>query len=299
MSRRESRSRRWSFETAKGTPKLAVSPLLRRSLDLPASRRYRLGCILGTGTYGTVYSAVDISTGKEWACKVVGGAANRELQLREIELLRQIDHPSIVRYREHFTLGDKLHIVTELVRGVDLGTAIRERGSYAEDDARMVVVQLLEALEYLSSLGIAHRDIKPGNVMLASAEDHTRIKIVDFGFADQLTPTKRHFTRPCGTPTYVAPEVVAEDGPKYGTACDVWSVGVLLYKLLSGDDAFVANDLKSLIYKIRDGEVHYDDPMWELVEPEAQELVQSLLTLDPKKRPSPARALRHKWLKST
>uniref|UniRef100_A0A7S1SJL4 Protein kinase domain-containing protein n=1 Tax=Tetraselmis chuii TaxID=63592 RepID=A0A7S1SJL4_9CHLO len=289
--------RRWSFETAKASfSKVTTSPLSRASLDVPATQRYRLGSVLGIGTYGTVYLAVDISTGEGWACKVVSGSANKAFQMKEIELLRQIDHPSIVRYREHFTVGDKLHMITELVRGKDLGTAIRERGSYAEEDARIVTVQLLEALHYLSAKGIAHRDIKPANIMLVSNDEHTRIKIIDFGFGDQLTLTKRHFSRACGTPTHVAPEVIAPEGGKYNTTCDVWSAGVTLYKLLSGDDAFTADSMSTLVRLVRGGEVWFNDPVWELVSPEAQELVQSMLDSDPTKRVTPCAALSHRWL---
>lgn len=289
---------RWSFETANGTPRTTTSPLSRYSFHGTAThQRYRLGAVLGIGNYGTVYHAVDVTTGTEWACKVVSGAAARELQLKEIDLLKQIDHPCVVRYREHFTIGDKLHMITELVHGKGLDAAIRERGSYAEEDARMVTIQILEALEYLASKGIAHRDIKAGNIMLINNNEHTKIKIIDFGFGGQLTESQRHFTRSCGTPTHVAPEIVSEFGPKYGTTCDVWSAGVTLYKLLSGADAFEAGDLTSLVHKVRDGEVWFDDPVWELVSPEAQDLVNTLLNVDPSKRPTATAALKHKWLK--
>eukprot|EP00873_Tetraselmis_striata_P000634 jgi/Tetstr1/420898/TSEL_011961.t1 len=294
----ETNARTWSFDPISAstrTPKIARR-LQRWSLDSPVIQRYRLGNILGIGACGTVHLAIDLATGKEWACKVVRGAAHRTIQLKEIELLKQIDHPSVVRYREHFTIGDSLHIIMELVRGKDLGSAIEERGSYAEEDARVVAVQLLEALEYLARKGIAHRDIKPRNILLTSDEEHTRIKVIDFGLGGQLTPAKRHFTSRSGTPTYVAPEVIATDGPAYGTQCDVWSAGVLLYKLLSGDNAFMAGDLRSLMNQIRCGEVCFTDPMWELVAHEARELVQGLLNRDPAKRLTPAMALTHKWL---
>jgi len=271
-----------------------------KSSGLPESSlisKYEIREVLGFGSAGRVHVAVDVTTGKEYACKIVTERTAQEVQLREVELIRQLDHPNIVSYRDHFFCEDGLlHIVTELVRGTDLMSAIQERGSYAEEDAREVVGQLLSALNHVHSKGIAHRDLKPENVLVLTG-DHTRVKIIDFGLGGQIRDGAV-FTTACGTPNFVAPEVVQEI-PRYGTACDVWSVGIILYVLLSGDFPFKAPNVPALISLIRRGVLRFRDPAWELVSSEAKLLVQSLCTIDQQQRPSAGSALRScRWLNS-
>jgi serine/threonine protein kinase len=255
---------------------------------------YRLGRVLGSGAFSTVRLAVDRSTGKEWACKVVTEQAERELLLREVDILQQLDHHNLLQYREHFSTPDSLYIITELLEGSDLMAAILERGSYTEDDARDIICQMLSALSYMDSKGVAHRDLKMENIVLTTAADSTHVKIIDFGLSDQLSQTKTSFHEACGTPMYLAPAVASR--VPYGTSCDVWSAGVVLFMLLSSDYPFQGHSVSELVKTIRQGDLRFIDPIWEITSTSAKDLVQTLLTANPAERMTAEEALAHSWL---
>jgi len=256
--------------------------------------RYRLGRVLGSGAFSTVRLAVDRATGKEWACKVVTEQAERELLLREVDILQQLDHPNVLQYREHFSTPDNLYIITELLEGSDLLAALLERGSYSEDDARDIIQQMLGALSYLDSKGVAHRDLKMENIVLTTSAGSTQVKIIDFGLSDQLSSTKTSFHEACGTPMYLAPEVASR--VPYGTSCDVWSAGVVLFMLLSGDFPFQGDSVSELVKKIRQSQLRFTDPVWEITSSGAKDLVKTLLTANHVERVTAEEALAHAWL---
>lgn len=257
--------------------------------------RYQLGRCLGVGAFSTVRLATDRVTGELWACKIVTEEAERELLLREVRILQQLDHPNLLKYREHFNEFDHLYIVTEYLRGTDLLTAVLERGSYAEEDARDVMRQVLSALAYLNSKGIAHRDLKLDNVALVFEADHTTLKIIDFGLSDQLSDHQTAFTEGCGTPVVLAPEVACR--LLYGPSCDVWAAGVMLFVLLSGDYPFQANSVGALLNLVKRAKPSFKDPVWQITSSGAQDLVQSLMSATPTERPSAEAALSHSWLR--
>mmetsp|Transcript_43861 Transcript_43861/g.113536 ORF Transcript_43861/g.113536 Transcript_43861/m.113536 type:complete len:308 (+) Transcript_43861:227-1150(+) len=263
--------------------------------DAAFSERYQLGRVLGSGAFSTVRLAIDRTTGQEWACKIVTEEAERELLLREVHILQQLDHPNLLSYREHFNEPDHLYILTELLSGADLLSAVRERGSYSEGDAREVMEQLLSALAYLRSKGIAHRDLKLDNIALVNEVDHTKVKIIDFGLSDQLSEAKTEFVEACGTPALLAPEVAARK--PYGPSCDVWAAGVVLFMLLSGDYPFEGTSVGELLKVIRQAKPGFSDPVWEITSTKARDFVKALLTADPAERPSPESALSHPWMR--
>jgi serine/threonine protein kinase len=256
--------------------------------------RYSLGRVLGSGAFSTVRLAVDRSTGKEWACKVVNEEAERAVLLREVDILQQLDHPNLLQYRDHFNTPDTLYIITELLEGSDLLAAVLERGSYSEEDAREIIHQMLSALSFLDSKGVAHRDLKMENIVLATAAGGTRVKIIDFGLADQLSKGKSSFREACGTPMYLAPEVASR--VPYGTSCDVWAAGVVLFMLLSGDYPFQGNSVSELVKKILQAQLRFKDPVWQITSPGAMDLVKTLLTANPAERATAEEALAHPWL---
>jgi serine/threonine protein kinase len=256
--------------------------------------RYQLGRLLGCGSFSTVRVAVDRATGKKWACKIVTEEAERAVLLREVDIMKQLHHPNLVEYREHFDTPGNLIIITELLEGPDLLGPLLERGSFPEDDAREIIRQLLSALAYLDSKGVAHRDLKMENIMLTTAGDNTKIKIIDFGLADQLSDDKAAFRETCGTPTFIAPEVAS--GVPYGTKCDVWSAGIILFMLLSGDRPFHGNSVHELMATIRRAKLRFRDPVWEITSFGAKHLVQTLLTANSAVRVTAQEARAHTWL---
>jgi serine/threonine protein kinase len=264
------------------------------------NERYTLGGVIGYGAFGTVRVAVDRVTGKSWACKTVaaGQACDREARLREVDILQQLDHPHLVKFREYFDTPRSLYIITELLEGTDLLHAVLERGSYSEDDARDIILQVLSALSYLDSKGVAHRDIKLENIMLTTTTNCTQIKIIDFGLADQLLNDRKGspsaFKGACGTPTYVAPEVASS--VPYGTGCDVWAAGIILFTLLSGDYPFQGNSTRDVLNKVRRAKLRFTDPVWEITSYGAKSLVQKLLTVNSGVRITASEALAHSWL---
>eukprot|EP00873_Tetraselmis_striata_P003344 jgi/Tetstr1/423608/TSEL_001380.t1 len=257
--------------------------------------RYELGRVLGSGSFAVARIAIDRATGKEWACKVVTETADRTLQLEEVNILRQLDHPNLLKYREHFDEPDHLYIISELLSGASLLPAILERGCYPEDDAREVMRQLLSALAYLDSKGIAHRDLTLENIMLVSEASHTRIKIIDFGLSAQLSSSRPAFREGSGTPQYLAPEVVKLI--PYGPKCDVWAAGLVLFVLLSGDYPYTSSTAARLIARIRRLKyVKFKDPVWEITSESARDMVRALLTVEPAERPAASAALAHRWM---
>lgn len=241
--------------------------------------------------------AEDLSSGEEWACKILvaRSAEERSTIMEELKILAQLSHENVMAGREYFEEGGKIFLIVELVRGQAMLEALWERGSYTEDDSRSVARQLLEAINHMHRVGVAHRDLKLENIMLRSESDCTSLCIVDFGLAKQLTRSKPYFTDSCGTLSYAAPEILKIDS-RFGTAVDVWSTGVILFMLLSGAPAFPDTDLVELGRRVVRGGYSFSDPAWDLVSSDAIDFVKTLLTMDPDRRPSAAEALQHPWL---
>jgi len=277
----------------------SVSPKAPRTLrDV-----YRLGPVLGVGTFSVVKLATEVETGANWACKIVqltdekgsDQETTREEILAEVELLRSLAHPNIMHVREYFEDGDSMFVITEMLHGGELLKAVMERGSYPEDDARQVFRQLLDAVQYMHRQGVVHRDIKLENLILAHKNDITSVKIADFGLA--VRAEGRTLTAVCGTPQYVAPEVLrsARDGP-YDHRCDIWSCGIVLFNMLAGYPPFHSESVPKLLRQVALAEVDYCDPVWELISPEATDLLQKVLTATAEERISVAEALVHPWM---
>jgi serine/threonine protein kinase len=256
---------------------------------------YSVGNLVGAGSFSVVRAAKDIATGKQVAVKVFSQKTRRESILSELRVLQTLRHPNILTYVEHFEEEGQMLLITEFMEGRDLLSAVVDRGSYPEEDARRVISQVLDALTHLHAKRVAHRDLKLENIMLCSPLDSTTLKLIDFGLAGQLSDNKPHLSEVCGTPSYAAPEVLQRNA-QYDTQCDVWAVGVMLFMLLSGEPPFQAKTLPQLVKLVRSGSYSFEDPAWELVSEEAKSLVQTLLTVDPRERPTAERALQHPWL---
>mmetsp|Transcript_25516 Transcript_25516/g.87414 ORF Transcript_25516/g.87414 Transcript_25516/m.87414 type:complete len:481 (-) Transcript_25516:147-1589(-) len=266
---------------------------------------YDIGSTIGTGGYAVVKKAVRKSDKKVFAVKIMrpdprndGDGLTAQDIIAEIEILQQLEHPSILNLEEYF-LGKngQVFIITELLKGGELLDAMLNLGSYTEDEARLIMKQLLEALAYMHKQGVTHRDLKLENLLLAKRDDISSLRVADFGLAKALAEksSKAVMETTCGSPMYVAPEVIA--GKKYTPAVDVWSAGVILYILLTGAPPFDVVDNEPLLFRrIMDGEYHLDTAEWSGISKEVKDLVANLMCVDVNKRLTVQKALQHPWM---
>jgi len=220
----------------------------------------------------------------------------------EAEMLTGLEHAGVVRFYEWFETSTRLFLVMELLGGGDLLDYILEHGCLSEDMACRLFREICEAVAYLHARGVVHRDLKPENVMLTTRSDDFHAKVVDFGLARKNVQSRDCRTF-CGTPQYFAPEVIStlkdraegsESG--YGTQVDAWSLGVVLYIMLSGAPPFDDEDGR-LYRRILDGRFEFDVPQFRAVSSEAKDLVRGLLSVNPKERLTVPQALEHPWLR--
>jgi len=251
---------------------------------------------LGSGTFAVVKLCIDKSTGEKWAIKILDKTskdANLEMMSREVEIMEQIQHKNIIYMREMFDTPTKMYLIMELVTGGELFDRIVNRGSYSEKDASNVVRQIVSAIEYLHSMGIVHRDLKPENLLYANENPDADIKIADFGLS-RILPDDAMLKTACGTPGYVAPEVLKGRG--YGKEVDMWSVGVIMYILLCGFPPFYDDNVQILFEQILSGHFEFPAQYWGGVSESAKDLIRKLLTVPVKQRLTATQALQHPWL---
>ena len=211
----------------------------------------------------------------------------------EIIVLRELQHQHIIRLYDVFEEKSFWYLVTEKMTGGELFDRIVSKSFYNEKEARDVCKILFEAIGYCHTHSVAHRDLKPENLLLRSEDNDSEIKIADFGFAKKvLTPNS--LTTQCGTPGYVAPEIL--EGVAYDTKSDMWSLGVIVYILLGGYPPFIEQNQRELFRKIRKGQYEFHEEYWGSVSPDAKDFISSLLTVQPTKRLSAEEALKHKWM---
>lgn len=261
------------------------------------AQAYMLARELGSGAFSVVKLGVNLETGQKTAVKVVSKKKLSDEDyaslLMEIEILSQLDHPHIIRLYETFDEGTDFYIVTELVEGGELFDRIVSKAHYTEKEARDLIKSLLETLNYMHTVGVVHRDLKPENLLLCSESDDSDIKIADFGFAKRISELLPKETA-CGTPGYVAPEILR--GDRYGAEVDIWSMGVICYVLLAGYPPFYDEDQKRLFKKIKEGRYHFHEDYWSNTSPEAINLIQMMLCVDQSKRWTAAQLLQHPWI---
>ncbi|KAK7281506.1 hypothetical protein RIF29_09564 [Crotalaria pallida] len=257
--------------------------------------KYELGRLLGHGTFAKVYHAKNLQTGKSVAMKVVGKekvirVGMMEQIKREISAMNMVKHPNIVQLHEVMASKSKIYIAMELVRGGELFNKIA-KGKLREDVARLYFQQLISAVDFCHSRGVYHRDLKPENLLL---DEEGNLKVTDFGlstFSEHLRHDGLLHTT-CGTPAYVAPEVIGKKGYD-GAKADIWSCGVILYVLLSGFLPFQDENLMVMYKKIYRGD--FKCPPW--FSAEARRLVTKLLDPNPSTRISISKVMDCTWFK--
>ncbi|XP_037546445.1 serine/threonine-protein kinase DCLK2 [Nematolebias whitei] len=259
--------------------------------------KYNVGKVIGDGNFAVVKECVERSTGKEFALKIIDKAKCREkehLIENEVAVLRKVKHPNIIMLVEEVDTPSELYLVMELVKGGDLFDAITSSAKYTEKDASTMVYNLAGALKYLHSMNVIHRDIKPENLLVSEHPDGTKsLKLGDFGLA---TVVDGPLYTVCGTPTYVAPEIIAESG--YGLKVDIWAAGVITYILLCGFPPFRSenNKQEDLFDQILLGQLDFPSPYWDNITYSAKELIGNMLQVDAEARYTAQDILLHPWV---
>jgi len=254
---------------------------------------------LGTGSFATVKRAIRKSDGKQFAIKVIKKAKLNSEELAvvhdEVSIMHKISHENCVHLYEMFDTAKKIYMVLELLTGGELFDRIVSKGSYSEKEASDVIRSVTSAISYLHSIGIVHRDLKPENLIYQNERSDSPIKITDFGLAKfRGGKGQQYMTTACGTPGYVAPEVLKNE--PYGKEVDMWSLGVILYILLCGFPPFYHESTQQLYKQIKRGEYDFPEPYWTNISDSAKDLVRGLLTVDPKKRLTGEQVLKHPWV---
>ncbi|KAG5348272.1 CMK1 kinase, partial [Acromyrmex charruanus] len=205
---------------------------------------------------------------------------------------RWLTHPNIVQLLETFEDKHKVYLVMELVTGGELFDRIVEKGSYTEKDASGLIRQVLEAVDYMHEQGVVHRDLKPENLLYYSPDEDSKIMISDFGLSKM--EDSGIMATACGTPGYVAPEVLAQK--PYGKAVDVWSIGVISYILLCGYPPFYDENDANLFAQILRGEFEFDSPYWDDISASAKDFIGKLMCVNVEERYTCKQALAHPWI---
>ncbi|XP_076681652.1 calcium/calmodulin-dependent protein kinase I isoform X2 [Andrena cerasifolii] len=258
--------------------------------------KYVLKELLGTGAFSEVRLADSKDKpGLMFAVKIIDKKAlkGKEDSLEnEIKVLRRLKHPNIVQLLETFEDKHKVYLVMELVTGGELFDRIVEKGSYTEKDASGLIRQVLEAVDYMHVQGVVHRDLKPENLLYYSPDEDSKIMISDFGLSKM--EDSGIMATACGTPGYVAPEVLAQK--PYGKAVDVWSIGVISYILLCGYPPFYDENDANLFAQILKGEFEFDSPYWDDISDSAKDFIHKLMCVNVDERYTCKQALAHPWI---
>uniref|UniRef100_A0A0N4ZBC3 Protein kinase domain-containing protein n=1 Tax=Parastrongyloides trichosuri TaxID=131310 RepID=A0A0N4ZBC3_PARTI len=258
--------------------------------------KYDFKDVLGTGAFSKVFLAeCKLQPGYLVAIKCIDKKAlkGKEESLdNEIKVLRKLKHPNIVQLLDTFDEKQYVYLVMELVTGGELFDRIVAKGSYTEKDASDLIRQVLEAVAFMHDNGVVHRDLKPENLLYYNQDEESKIMISDFGLSK--TEESGVMATACGTPGYVAPEVLQQK--PYGKAVDVWSIGVIAYILLCGYPPFYDENDANLFAQIIRGEYEFDSPFWDDISDSAKDFISHLMCCDPSQRFSCDQALRHPWI---
>jgi len=255
---------------------------------------------LGEGSYGTVHLVNHIYSGQLRAMKIItkkntenNNNVDNEI-MNEIEILKKMDHPNIVKIFEFYNSTKNYYLITEYCKEGELFDKIVKEGPFNEDFASYIMYQIFSSMYYCHSMNVLHRDLKPENILIERKEKNgLKIKIIDFGTAKIFEKNKVE-TKIIGSSYYIAPEVLSKN---YNEKCDLWSCGVILYILLSASPPFGGRNDNEIIENIKKGYYNIESNIWQKVSPEAKNLIRSLLERNPGNRISAEEAINHKWFK--
>uniref|UniRef100_A0A674EBJ0 non-specific serine/threonine protein kinase n=1 Tax=Salmo trutta TaxID=8032 RepID=A0A674EBJ0_SALTR len=252
---------------------------------------------IGVGSYSICKRCVQKSNSMDYAVKIISKAKRDPTEEVEI-LLRYGQHPNIITLKDVFDDGRSVYLVTELMKGGELLDKILRQKFFSEREASAVLHTITKTVEYLHAQGVVHRDLKPSNILYVDESGNPEsIRICDFGFAKQLRAENGLLMTPCYTANFVAPEVLKKQG--YDAACDIWSLGVLLYTMLTGFTPFAngpEDTPEEILARIGSGKFSLTGGYWNSVSAEAKDLVSKMLHVDPHQRLTAAQVLRHPWI---
>ncbi|XP_042589091.1 calcium/calmodulin-dependent protein kinase type II subunit beta-like isoform X3 [Cyprinus carpio] len=253
---------------------------------------------LGKGAFSVVRRCVKLCTGQEYAAKIINtkklSARDHQKLEREARICRLLKHPNIVRLHDSISEEGFHYLLFDLVTGGELFEDIVAREYYSEADASHCIQQILEAVLHCHQMGVVHRDLKPENLLLASKCKNAAVKLADFGLAIEVQGDQQAWFGFAGTPGYLSPEVLRKEA--YGKPVDIWACGVILYILLVGYPPFWDEDQHKLYQQIKAGAYDFPSPEWDTVTPEAKNLINQMLTINPAKRITAQEALKHPWV---
>lgn len=264
---------------------------------------YEITDTLGQGSFGVVLKGIQRNTGQARALKVIPRSKiTRKIErfINEVNALKKLDHPNVIRLYEVYETDTDVILVQELCKGGELMKRFESYETINEHKVANIFKQILMSIEYCHQNTIVHRDLKPENFMLTSEKEGAKVKLIDFGLATRLSKSKKGhksvvngIKSRVGTIMFMAPEVIKQD---YNYKCDLWSAGVILYILICGYPPFYCDSEYDTVSKILDYDFNYDYDIWNVVTPELKDLINHLLVPE-KERLNAEEALEHEWIK--
>ena len=256
--------------------------------------------ILGTGAFGEVWLVKHKDLKKDFAMKLIKKRKNKPSEekeiLNEIQILKNLDHPKILKILDFFSTSNLYYIITEYCPDGELFNEIIKVGKFDEGQSAFIMNQIFKAITYCHSLNIIHRDLKPENIMITEREKNgcLQVKRIDFGTA-KISEKGQSENRYVGSSYYMAPEVIKR---KYNEKCDIWSCGVIMYILLTGRPPFDGEDDNEILENVKIGKYDMTNHPFPLLSDESKDLITKLLEYNPNKRISASEALNHSWFKT-
>ena len=256
--------------------------------------------LLGSGAFGEVWLARHKDLDRDFAMKIIKKRKNRKNDekeiLNEIEILKKLDHPKILKVVDFYSTLKKYYIITEYCHEGELFNEIIKVGKFDEGQAAFIINQILKAITYCHKMNIIHRDIKPENIMITNKEKNgcLQVKLIDFGTA-KIFEKGHQENKYVGSSYYMAPEIIKR---KYDEKCDLWSIGVIMYILLTGRPPFDGNDDDEILENVKKGVFDKSSYPYPLLSSQSKDLIDKLLQYDPKKRISADQAIEHPWFKT-
>ena len=298
---RESKKSLLSTEKKNSTSQIALTnDVIVSGNEINPEKIYIKTKMLGSGAFGEVWLAHHKDLDRDFAMKIIKKRKNRSNDekeiLNEIEILKKLDHPKILKVVDFYSTLKRYYIITEYCHEGELFNEIIKVGKFDEGQAAFIIIQILKAITYCHKMNIIHRDIKPENIMITNREKNgcLQVKLIDFGTA-KIFEKGHQENKYVGSSYYMAPEIIKR---KYDEKCDLWSIGVIMYILLTGRPPFDGNDDDEILENVKIGVYDKQSYPYPLLSSQSKDLINKLLQYDPKKRISADQALEHPWFKT-